>query len=104
MTRKLWLDDVRPAPNPQWEHVTTAGEAIAVLSAAWEQFDEVSLDHDLGEGVPTGYAVACYIEEQVAKGKTPPHLMCHSDNPPGAKRIRAAFDSIANLVARRSVA
>lgn len=57
---KLWLDDVRPMPPGYDRHVRTADEAIEALKGG--QFDEVSLDHDLGEGCGTGLDVAKWIE------------------------------------------
>jgi hypothetical protein len=42
---KLFLDDIRPAPNASWTIVRTLDEAKAVLLAS--EVDELSLDHDL---------------------------------------------------------
>lgn len=45
---RLWLDDVRPAPDG-WVWVKTARDAIALLAAVGVA--EISLDHDLGNEV-----------------------------------------------------
>ena len=42
---KLWLDDVRPAPEG-WVHAKTATEACDVMQSV--VVSEASLDHDLG--------------------------------------------------------
>ena len=47
---KLWLDDVRPAPQG-WTLARTAAEAIDLLKVALnigDEIEEISLDHDLG--------------------------------------------------------
>lgn len=47
---KLWLDDVRPAPEG-WTRAYTAAEAIDLLKIALnvgDELDDISLDHDLG--------------------------------------------------------
>ena len=47
---KIWLDDVRPAPNGfVWAH--SVNEAIAVIESAENNGEEIELidcDHDLG--------------------------------------------------------
>ena len=89
---KLWLDDVRPAPEG-WRAVQTAAEAIAVLASGGVEL--VSLDHDLGPAeAGTGYDVASWIEEQAASG-TLRRLAwrVHSANPVGVDRMRAALES-----------
>ncbi len=61
--KRLWLDDVRPAPDESWLWVRTAREAIdALTNSAWE---EVSLDHDLGPpAAGTGMDVLDYLERE----------------------------------------
>lgn len=91
---KLWLDDVRPAPDG-WHHVMTAPEAIEVLQTG--HVFEVSLDHDLGDNPDAGdgYQVACWIEEHAHDHTLPPiHRMAiHSANPVGRARMQMALDS-----------
>jgi hypothetical protein len=94
---KLWLDDLRPAPEG-WQLATTAREAIQYLEAGG--IHELSLDHDLGEPlseVGSGYQVALWLEEQAYFGNwsvVPKHLAIHSANPVGQRNMQAAFDSI----------
>ena len=47
---KLWLDDVRPAPDG-WYHAKTVAQAQALIQGALhaaDPWEEASLDHDLG--------------------------------------------------------
>lgn len=44
---KIWLDDMRPAPDG-WRWVRTVEEAIELMSSG--EVVEASLDHDLGDG------------------------------------------------------
>lgn len=89
---RLWLDDLRPAPDG-WTHARTAAEAMALL--AHGDVEEVSLDHDLGpEEAGPGYAVAAWIEEAAAFGRIPPlRWSVHSANPVGRERMAAALES-----------
>lgn len=63
---RVWLDDDledRPAP-PGWTHVTTAQQAIDLLSTG--QVVEISLDNDLGddERFGQGKDVVRFLDEQ----------------------------------------
>lgn len=83
---KLWVDDLREPPDTSWVIARSVGTAIELLHSGW--VIELSLDHDLGDGVD-GYEVARWLEEH-------PQFMpsvagCHSSNPVGAARITAAF-------------
>lgn len=109
---KLWLDDIRdPARTiSPWDErralwsgkdvvwVKSASEAITLLGAGG--VTHVSLDHDLGvplDEVGTGYEVACWIEEQAAKGTLAPlEWAIHSANPVGVRKMTTALEN-ANL-------
>jgi len=99
---RVWLDDVRPAPEG-WTRAHTAREAIALLEAGG--VEEISLDHDLGDEVTcgTGYEVACWVEEAVAtRGVVPPKIAIHSANVVGRERMQRAIESIERLRAMGS--
>lgn len=101
---KLWLDDVRPAPEG-WLWAKTYEEAVTLFTHY--DITEMSLDHDLGLKViesstsdsiiaiahedkeaKTGYDFACWIERGVHMGEHGvPVMRCHSANPVGRKRI-----------------
>lgn len=98
---KVWLDDVRDAPDG-WVHVRTPEEAIELLRSG--KVEEISLDHDLGlasdEAERTGYDVLRWLEEAVATGAWTfplPEIRIHSANPVGKRRMEHAIDSIQRL-------
>lgn len=105
---KLWVDDVRPAPDG-WRWAKTYKEAIEMLhSTPKERLTDVSLDHDLGfaeidtsswpDGVlyapngidyditvPTGYDVLEYmIENDLWPTRS---ISVHSANVVGSQRM-----------------
>jgi len=87
---RLWLDDVRPMPARFTHLAKTSWEAIDLLKTV--QFEEVSLDHDLGVGIPDGHEVAKLIEEGAFNGTLKPmRMFCHSQNAPGRERIRSTL-------------
>jgi hypothetical protein len=103
---KVWLDDVRQAPDG-WVHVKTPEEAIELLSSG--KVEEISLDHDLGlatsEGERTGYDVVLFLEEALATGAwnhAVPLILIHSANPVGWRRMEQAINSIRRLDDSRS--
>lgn len=73
---KLWVDDLRPAPEG-WLWVKGSAEAIDVLGR--EPIDVVSLDHDLG-GDDTTRAVVLWLCEHDAWPKA---VRVHTANPVG---------------------
>lgn len=95
---KMWLDDVRPAPD-NWVWCKTADEARALLAQG--DVYVCSLDHDLGppsEG--TGYDVLTWVERCMAEGVwygPLPVIHIHSANPVGRMRMDKARQSINKL-------
>lgn len=49
---KLWVDDIRNAPDESWHVARTALEAIRAISRY--DFDVISLDHDISHQVTIG--------------------------------------------------
>ncbi len=97
---KLWLDDVRSAPEG-WIFFEVAWDMIDFLEV--NEVEEISLDHDLGEAQNgTGYDVLCYIEERVAQDEEylPPKIGIHTDNPPARYKMNKAVRSIERMVKR----
>jgi hypothetical protein len=89
---KLWLDDERPAPGPEWTVATTSGAAILAVMAAirkFEVFEACSLDHDLADK-QTGMDFVDWL----AKTRTWPLMKptVHSANFWGAKNMKALID------------
>jgi hypothetical protein len=92
MCIKLWLDDVRPAPEG-FIWVKTAEEAILHLTHGMVSY--ISFDHDLGVG-KTGYDVASFIENRAYYYKGSRNKIdydIHSSNPVGRLRIFLAMES-----------
>jgi hypothetical protein len=88
---KIWLDDVRPAPDESWITCTTAEQAIGLINMGIVK--HISFDHDLGEG-GTGYDVAKHIEEDAVYGVLDPiGYDIHSSNPVGRQNIWMAMNN-----------
>jgi len=90
---KLFVDDVRDAPDFSWKVVRTYKEAIDVLKS--EKVQILSLDHDLGEDL-TGYDIINWLEKKVyhEEIEPPKKILVHSANPVGAENIKRAINSI----------
>lgn len=88
---KLWVDDLRDAPDNSWVEVRKVQTAISML--AHFPMEEISLDHDI-ENRPsdeTFLPVAYYIGEKY-HAHTHPKITIHSINPVGAKEIQKVLD------------
>lgn len=88
---KLWIDDMRDAPDDSWTVVRKVQAAIRFL--ATQKIEEISIDHDI-ENRPsdeTFQPVAYFIAERwcVASERHAPKVTIHSDNPVGAREIQA---------------
>lgn len=91
----VYLDDVRPIPEPGWTLVRWPDEAIELLKGG--NVTRLSLDHDLGDDDHgTGYDVLVWLEEQVAMhGFVPPaEIRVHSSNSSARQKMEAAIESI----------
>lgn len=93
---KIWVDDLRPAPDDSWTAVTTPSAAIALLETG--EVEVISFDHDLGfdgEKELTGYQVLLWIEEAVVLRQfKAPEMRVHSANPPGHERLLRGIEAI----------
>jgi hypothetical protein len=91
---KIFLDDIRNAPDDSWTVVRTAQEALKLLKEG--NVEVISLDHDLGSGKLTGYDVVKWIEKEVflKKEYKSPAIQIHSANPVGRQNISAAIKRI----------
>jgi hypothetical protein len=80
---KLFLDDVREAPDDTWMVVRSFDEFTAWIKR-WGVPDVISFDHDLGFAVPTGMDCAKWIVDQ---GLLLKEFRVHSANPVGKENI-----------------
>ncbi|GAA3880826.1 hypothetical protein GCM10022243_51800 [Saccharothrix violaceirubra] len=74
--RRLWVDDLRPAPDG-WLWAKTSAEAVRVFEDG--PVDAVSFDHDLGGDDTTRPVVLWLCERDV----WPPVVHVHTANPVG---------------------
>lgn len=123
MSYNLFLDDVRepPAPRkgytalwPKWMRSrlkTEPGPAWIVVRSFDEAVDyvelhgmpaKISFDHDLGDGVPTGFDFAKWLVNRHLDGTDllPKNFsyVVHSANPPGAANIKGLLDNFLNFL------
>ena len=102
---KLWLDDVREAPDDDWIPFRRAEDLRnAVLVIGFSNISTISLDHDLGENVWSGYDFLKWMEVWIAGHKETGspiqldmHILIHSANPVGRKNMAAAIESIQRI-------
>ena len=96
----LFLDDERyPSdkdPLKDWMIARTVEQA-QFLIRDWGMPYRMSLDHDLGNGIPTGYDFIKWLVEQdmddVIDIDTIIYFYVHSQNPVGAENIRSYFNT-----------
>lgn len=89
---KVYLDDERQTP-PNWHRVYWPKEAIALLQS--NQVTEISLDHDLGDDVRTGYDVVLWMEEAaITTDWKPPIIHIHTANTSARQKMLAGVQSI----------
>ena len=88
---KLFVDDIR---NPEyiyeeddWTVARSYEEAVQILSNG--DCTAISLDHDLGENVPTGYDLAKWLTKT---NSWPVDVKIHSQNPVGANNILREYE------------
>src|SRR5689334_18820722 len=99
---RVWLDDRRTPPEPDWVWVRTPSEVIELLRSG--EVEELSLDHDLslieGDREETGYDVLLWLEQQFGNGIAEfplPKLKAHTSNPVAMRRMNLAIMSIERL-------
>jgi hypothetical protein len=103
---KLWVDDERNPPDNSWTVARNYADAIFLIENTL--LEEISLDHDLGDGKKnqqygprgvsylTGYDIVCHIEKLIHFGGIikVPKIFCHSSNPVGRARINSVIEKI----------
>ena len=122
---KIWLDDTRDPESPVegvrrqpymrgrpdadaqgWTWIRTAPEAIALLSTV--EVEEVSLDHDLGDGpaVGNGNQVLVWLEEASLTNDDywPPLIHVHSGNQSAREKMDLGLEALLRRLAARGEA
>lgn len=98
---KLWIDDVRPAPDDSWTIAVTSSLALTYLSTNFVA--EVSFDNDLGLASDMeGWEIARWLLNQVHDKQlnAPLEMSCHSANPVARKRINDYIEDIKREVSK----
>lgn len=89
---KLWIDDVRPAPEGyRWlKSVNQAKEAIEVFEGFTSMFDIeiIDIDHDAGDYANDGGDYIRLLDWLEETGRNYP-IHIHSMNPIGIQNMRA---------------
>ena len=84
---KLWIDDVRPAPQGYMWIITTT-EAIKTILAFRNDIEEISLDHDAGDYVAYGGDYIKILDKMEEKGINNISIHLHTANPVGRENMR----------------
>lgn len=109
---KLFVDDIRNAPDESWTVARTVNSAIKAI--AMFHFDEISLDHDISHQVhvdelsrpypcsETFQAVAHYIAlkynvERLPGSPPVPLVTLHTSNPVGAQEMKQILSPHVNV-------
>ncbi len=109
---KLYVDDIRPAPEGGWQQARTVTDAIRFLAMFGEQVDEISLDHDISYAVevagtqrpfpsPENFTAVAYYMESFFK-ENRPKVTIHTANPVGAKEIESILKDFEVTIAPAS--
>lgn len=92
---KLWVDDVRPAPNDEYwlaQSVEQARLAIEVVeSSTTLEVELIDIDHDAGEYFYQGGDYIRLLDWLEETGRNYP-IRIHSMNPVGVANMRAIIE------------
>lgn len=100
---KVWLDDLRDAPDDTWVVCRTPEDFAKVLHGI-EVITVISFDHDLGYvddfgDEVSGYTCARWLEKKLRSDATypVPEMRVHSMNPVGVRNIAHVIQRINKL-------
>ena len=91
---KIWVDDVRPAPNEDYIWVDTTNKAknmIMYFEEVGNPISLISLDHDAGSYAADGgdyIRILDWLEETGRRY----HIRIHSANPVGVANMRRIIE------------
>ena len=87
---KLWVDDVRPAPEGYiW--LTTCTDVIGVIGRSYNKIELLDLDHDSGDFGRDYIDILNWAEEVFGEDFTIP-IRIHSMNPVGVANMRRIIE------------
>lgn len=100
MTMRLYVDDIRPAPDG-WMQAKTVTDAIKTIARWGNEITQISLDHDISMAVSVGgeyrpfpspetfQAVAYFmLEYYQSRDGQHPIVTIHTANPVGGEELR----------------
>lgn len=96
---KLWIDDIRNAPDDTWIVARTVGAAVRAIARFGSDLKEISLDHDISHQVTIGalgrpypceetFQTVAYYMAAVYDSKFYPKVTIHTSNPVGAVEMK----------------
>lgn len=90
---KLWVDDVRPAPDGYWHanSVVTAKLAIQMVEEISEPVEIIDIDHDAGDYAFNGGDYINLLNWLEETGRNYP-IRIHSMNPVGVANMRRIIE------------
>lgn len=98
---KLYIDDIRFAPDNSWTVARTVTSAVAFIAQFGSQLTEISLDHDISHQVTVGdlsrpypcvetfQPVAWFIAFYYSSLPKGPKITIHTSNPDGAEKMKS---------------
>lgn len=103
---KLFLDDLRDCPEGFTLYRPQDLPMFYMMARHCKKGDIISLDHDLGDGFPTGYEILNNLEKQVREQFMwctggMPEILIHSANPVGRQNMERAIKAIQNFIELR---
>lgn len=98
---KIWLDDVRVAPQGYvWcRSVNSCKETILAAEQNGEEIESLDLDHDMGDYFPDGGDAISLIDWLVERDTVYP-ITLHTANPVGRANMQRAIDAYYRRKAR----
>lgn len=99
---RLFLDDERFPPREGDWYIARSVEEAKLFVINFGLPKQLSLDHDLGEGVETGYDFVKWLVEQDLNGilnlKDVSDFYVHSQNPVGAANMNSYWNNYVNFL------
>lgn len=101
---KLWIDDIRNAPDDSWTVARSVGAAIRAIAHFGNDIKEISLDHDISHQIGMGalsrpypceetFQPVAYYMAEFYDGTKYPKVTIHTSNPEGAVTMKKILES-----------
>jgi hypothetical protein len=90
---KLFIDDIRNAPDDTWVVARTNTEAIRIMYTNRDRITHISFDHDCGDSNESFQASAYYLALLIELLQDYlPVITVHSANPIGVEKIKSILN------------